>query len=152
MATDDLKNVAVSVLQFFADNLASVAAVDYPGAGLDTEKLDEWFQVTLTGPIPSPSRRGSRTEAYLITCNCFARTGQDDEGSGRTNMHRHLELAGEFREVFQQVDVPIQDWDAVGDPVIDYLRCEEVAVTVVHDLRETSLQQAAATVDGLLTL
>lgn len=150
MATDDLKNVVVSVLKHFETQLAGVAAIDLPGVPFNAGEVDEWFQPRLLGPTAIPSRTGDRIEGWTLNVNCFARVGLDDAGSQRGTIWRALELAGEVRDEFHQSDIAVQDWDAGGDPTLGYLRFEEVSVVPVIDVAETDLQQHAVTVAGVL--
>lgn len=152
MAADDLKNVDISVLKHFEDNLASVASIDLPGVPFDKKGRDEWFQPRVLGPVASQARRTERRESYTLNVNCFARSGYSPGGALKSPVWRHLELAGEVREIFYQSDVAVQDWDAVGDPTIGYIRFEEVSVERVVNNREAALQQAAVSVTGVLIL
>ena len=152
MAADDIKNVHISVLKHFEDELSDTAAIDVPGAPFNNEPLSEWYQPRVIGPTGFSMRRGERRETYLLNVNCFARTGRNSDGAQRSTIWRHHELAGEVSESFRQVDVAVQDWDGVGDPTVGYLRFEEPTVVEVHDVRETDLQQATVSVTGWLIL
>lgn len=150
MAADDLKNVVISVFDHFSTNLSGTATIDFPGAPFDSEAVDEWYQPRMLGPVSNAARKTERREVFTFNVNCFARTGRDSAGTQKSSVWRHLELAGEVVEAFEQEDIPVKDWDAVGDPVITYLRFEEANVVEVVDVVITDLQQATVTLTGWL--
>lgn len=152
MADDDLKNVRISVLKHFEDQLSGTSAVDFDGVPFDSDSVTEWFRPRLSGPTAAPARSGERYETYTLDCGCFAKTGRDSGGSQQENIHRAWELAGSFRTAFNQTDVAVQDWDAVGDPTIGYVRFEEVSLASIFDDRKAHIQQVTASVTCVLIL
>lgn len=150
---DALKNVRISVLKHFNTNLSGSSTVDWPGMDTDTKGLDEWLEPRILNGVPAPSRSGERNEAWQLSVNCYARTGQDSDGSQISTIHRPWELADDVRDVFHQATIDLQNWSADGDPVIGYLRFEEAAITEIpQQVEKTSLYQVNITVGFQLIL
>lgn len=145
---DEFKNVRISVLKHFEDNLATVSSIHWSGTDFDTDAVSEWLQPRLLGPAAGSARRGERNEIWTLNVNCFAKVGEDFTGSQLESLHRHWELADEVFGVFSQVDVPIQNWAGIGDPVIAYLRFEEAGMTQI--LGDTKAQQVAVSIAARL--
>ena len=145
---DEFKNVRISVLKHFEDNLAVVSAIDFPGTDFDTDAVTEWFQPRLLGPAAGSARRGERNEIWTLNVNCFAKVGEDSAGMQLESIHRHWELADEVFGVFSQADVNVQDWQTGGDPVIAQLRFEEASMTQVS--ADTKTEQVAVSIAGRL--
>lgn len=139
---DELKNVRISVLKHFEDNLAGTSAIDIAGADFDTKTITEWFEPRVLGPVSTASRRTERQEAWFLNVNCYAKTGEDIAGAQEETIHRPWELADAVRGVFHQADIDLQNWAAGGDPSIGTMRFEEADMTpVLGGTEKTSLQQ-----------
>ena len=145
---NEFKNVRISILKHFEDNLASVSGVHWPGTDFDTDEVTEWFQPRLLGPASGSARRGERNELWTLNVNCFAKVGEDFTGSQLENIHRHWELADAVFGVFSQVDVNVQNWAGVGDPIIAQMRFEEASMNQIPT--DTKTEQVNVSVAGRL--
>ena len=145
---DEFKNVRISVLKHFEDNLAVISSIHWPGTDFDTDVVTEWFQPRLLGPASGSARPGERDGIWTLNVNCFAKVGEDFTGAQLENIHRHWELADEVRGVFNQADVPVKNWAAGGDPIIAHLRFEEASLTQVST--DTKTQQIAVSIAARL--
>ena len=139
---DERKNVRISVLKHFEDELASSAPIDFAGIDFDTKDVTQWLEPRVLGPISSPSRRTEPQEAWFLNVNCYANTGETSAGVQKENINRPEELADAVFGVFNQADLNLQDWGAGGDPVIAVLRFEEAQmIPVLGSLQKTDVQQ-----------
>lgn len=145
---DEFKNVRISVLKHFEDNLAVISSIHWPGTDFDTDVVTEWFQPRLLGPASGSARRGERDEIWTLNVNCFAKVGEDFAGTQLENIHRHWELADAVFGVFSQADVPVKNWADVGDPVIAQMRFEEAGLTQIPS--DTKTEQVTVSVAGRL--
>ena len=123
---DEFKNVRISILKHFEDNLSF--NTDFDGVDFDTDAVTEWMRPRLLGGASAAARRTERNEIWTLQVDCFAKVGEDSAGSQQENIHRAWELADEVVGVFSQADVPVKDWAGVGDPIIAYMRFEEADV------------------------
>ena len=146
---NEFKNVRISVLKHFEDNLAVTSSIHWPGTDCDTDAVSEWFVPRLLGPVPGSARRGERNETWILNVGCFAKVGEDFTGAQQENIHRPWELADAVFGVFNQADVALQDWAAGGDPILDYLRFEEASLTQVPS-GDTKTEQVVLSVAATL--
>ena len=145
---DEFKNVRISVLKDFEDNLAVSSSVHWPDTDFDTDAVTEWFQPRLLGPASGPARSGERDEIWTLNVNCFAKVGEDFTGAQLETIHRHWELADLVVDQYSQADIPVKDWAAIGDPIIAYLRFEEASGVQVPS--DTMTKQIAVSIAGRL--
>ncbi len=137
---DDLRDVRVSILKNFETALDTANDIDWEGIDFDTDASTAWLQPRLLGPVPRASRDGARDETWILNVNCFAKLGEDSQGDALEGLHKHWELADLVRDQYSQKSIAVQDWSAVGDPTIAYLRFAEAAVTPVSTPDESLLQ------------
>lgn len=150
---NEFKNVRVSVLKHFEDQLAATSSIDLPGVPINTDVLTEWLEPRIIGVTPVPTRSGERFETYLLGVNAYAKVGEDDAGNQQENIHRPWELADAVRGVFHQATIAVQDWASVGDPEIGHIRFGEIQITPVPaGVRRTQLEQVNASVEGTLII
>ena len=143
----EIENVQITVLKRAQSQLSGTTSLDFPGVDLDTKSIDEWIELRVQGPTSAPARKGERNEGWFLVANCFAKTGETSAGVQRSNIHRTKELADAVNGVFGQADLNLQDWGAVGDPVIGVLRFEEADGTEVQGpVGNTDLQQYNVTI------
>lgn len=161
LTPDYYKNAAISVNEYIRQNL-NAWATDFAGFPFDSKSYDVWIQPRLLGPTSAATRKDEQEDTWILNVNCFAHTGLDKDGNQRATAYRHLDAAGEVAVFFNQVDVPLRDWDDVGDPIIGYLRFEEADVAQLTDVEvaaavrtsggKTDLQQATVTIAARLIL
>ena len=145
---NEFKNVRISVLKHFEDNLAVTSSIHWPGADFDTDAVSEWFVPRLLGPVPGSARRGERNETWILNVGCFAKVGEDFTGAQKEILHRHWTLADAVFGQYSQADIAVQNWAGVGDPVIAYMRFEEASMVQIEG--ETKTEQVTVTVAGRL--
>lgn len=152
---DEAKNVIISVLDHVETQLGPDTPISWPGDAFDTADVDEWIEPRVLAALGRPSRASERFESWTLNVNCYAKTGLDAGGNPRATIHRPWELTDLVRAAFDQIDVPVKNWGAAGDPVIAYLRFGEVSIVPIPSTgaqpRETpELAQLNVSVDGLL--
>ncbi len=149
----EFRNVEVTVLTRFDDQLSGTAPIDLPGVDFDSKAETNWFEPRILGPTSAPARRGERNETWILNVNCYADTGETSAGVQKQNIHRTKELADAVIGVFNQADLNLQDWGAGGDPVIGVLRFEEPQGNPIPGpLKRTNLQQFNVSVQFQLIL
>lgn len=123
---NETKNVKVTVLKHFEDQLAANHVIDLPDVDFDTASEAAWLEPRLLGFSPAATRSGSRDETWTLNVNAYAKVGPGGE-----SIHKPEELVDAVIAVFNQATIPLKDWSQPGDPTIGYLRFAEAAVTPV---------------------
>lgn len=136
----ETKNVKISVLKHFEDQLSPSHAVDWPGVDFDTQGETAWLEPRLLGFSPVASRSGDRVETWTLNVNAYAKVGPGGE-----SIHKPEELVDDVIGVFSQSTIALKDWELAGDPVVGYLRFTEGTVTPVPGSggRSTASEQIA---------
>ena len=144
---DHPESIVVSFMKRIEGELGSSFAIAWPDTDFDSASATEWVQPEFLGDMPLASRFGERNERWMFQVACVVRTGR----SSSVSTWRSLEIADLVDMAFGQFDLPIQNFDAIGDPVTGYLRFGPSMMEEVPEGSETAdLEQVVVTLDGAL--
>ena len=127
---DETRNVKVSIEDYFDEQLATEAAIDFQGTEFKTEDVTEWFEPRLLGRSSVPSRRSARTEFWTFSVNCFTQTPTE-------TIHRVWELVDAVLGKFAQLDLAILNYSDTQQELFR-LRFDEGDVNVVPNASRTA--------------
>lgn len=140
-------------MKHFEDALDSANDIDWAGVPFDTNESTSWLRPRLAGPFGSPVRDGDRRELWVLTVDCFAKTGKSAAGAALAGLYRHTELADLVRAQYHGKTVSVRDWNATDDPVVFYLRFGDIQLADLtgSDIGEgAKLMHLQASFEGML--
>ena len=119
-----LLNTKKSLDVFFSSNY-SATGVEYMGTVLNKSTLSEWVRFAFAGPDGRPAGRLNNKDAIfetmIVDIGCFVKWPS-------TNAARIWEIAGEVNKALERKDIPLRDYDTVGNDICGYLRGQEASV------------------------
>jgi|GEM_PF-5887139 len=109
------EEITSAICRHWRDELPELIATAYPGVQLGTDRLAEWFELSVEQWTVLPRRDGDPDQATLeLMVRCLARP---DVATGRI-----WQLAEYARGLFAEVDVPIVDHSVSEAAVIGWVR------------------------------
>ena len=144
---DHPESVVISFMKRVEDQLGSEVAIAWPDTDFDSSSETEWIRPDFLDDLPLASRLNERNERWMFQVACAVRTGR----SSSVSIWRANEIAGLVDEAFGEFDLPIRNYDAIGDPIIGYLRFGPSMIDYVPERSETAdLERTVVTLNGAL--
>lgn len=123
--------VLESFLRRVEADLGSSAAVRWPDADFDTTAQTEWLSPELLDSVPVPSRNNMTNDRWLFQIGCHVRTDVD------ASIWRTWALADLVLDAFGKRDLAVRDYDAVGEPILGWLRFDDGTAEEIGQIAAT---------------
>ena len=145
---NETKNVNHSYMLRFKTQIqdAGENVVYYPFKDANLASFNDYYKVYLPRVSKRPSRTASRTELWFFETNVFVKTDQQD------NLYRGDIMADLIVGAFEKFDLPLQDFETGGDPIIGYIRMSPVDVREISNPANSDLQQINCFWTGFLAI
>ncbi len=114
------EQIVASLCVYFNTNLtlATATNIQWPGAVLDKEAIDDWVEIYVTRDRRLARRKGNLDRREVeITVRCYAKS--------TTSIYRMMDITKAVSDALEHAEVVLRNYNAVGNPRVGGLRIFE---------------------------